>query len=38
MYISAIAGGLFINAPIPLYYEICVEALFPIGEGLIAGM
>jgi len=23
---------------LPLYFEICVEALYPIGEGLITGM
>ena len=32
-----IVTGLFINGTIPLYYELCVEATYPIAEGLTTG-
>ena len=34
LYIAAITGGLFINATIPLFYELAVEAVFPVAEGV----
>jgi FLVCR family MFS transporter len=29
--------GFFINGTIPLYYELCCDACYPIAEGLTAG-
>ena len=37
IYTTCILGGLTINGTIPLYYELCVEASYPIAEGLTAG-
>ena len=34
MYAFSIVGSLFVNAATPLYFELCVEATFPIAEGL----
>ena len=34
MYITSIGGSMCINAAIPLYYELAVEATYPIAEGL----
>jgi FLVCR family MFS transporter len=28
--------GFFINGTIPLYYELCCDACYPIAEGLTA--
>ena len=35
-YASSILGGLFINSTIPLFFEMAVEAAFPISEGIAA--
>eukprot|EP00050_Salpingoeca_kvevrii_P009593 m.309662 g.309662 ORF g.309662 m.309662 type:complete len:454 (-) comp23486_c0_seq1:160-1521(-) len=32
LYVSSIAGGFFINAAIPLFYETAVECTYPIAE------
>ena len=37
MYLTGILGGFFLNSTIPLFFEFCVEVLYPTGEGLIAG-
>ena len=34
MYACSIAGSVFVNAATPLYFELCVEATYPIAEGL----
>lgn len=34
MYVTSIGGSMCINAAIPLYYELAVEATYPIAEGL----
>ena len=34
MYITSIGGSMCINAAIPLYYELAVEATYPVAEGL----
>ena len=33
IYVSAVVGGACLNGTIPLFYELCVETTFPIGEG-----
>ncbi|XP_065178296.1 solute carrier family 49 member 4 homolog [Sycon ciliatum] len=35
-YMSSIIGGFFINSTIPLFFEMAVEAAFPISEGIAA--
>ncbi|XP_033625199.1 solute carrier family 49 member 4 homolog [Asterias rubens] len=35
LYISCIAIGFFANAPIPLYFEVTVEGMYPIAEGTV---
>ena len=34
MYVLSILGSLFVNATTPLFYELSVEATYPIAEGL----
>jgi len=34
LYVSSITGTLFCNSTIPLFYEMAVEAVYPIAEGL----
>ena len=33
IYVTAVVGGACMNGTIPLFYELCVETTFPIGEG-----
>jgi FLVCR family MFS transporter len=37
VYISCIAGSALMNATIPLFYELAMETVFPIGEGSASG-
>lgn len=37
IYTTCVLVGLTINGTIPLYYEMCVEASYPVAEGLTAG-
>ena len=37
LYTSAILLGIFANAAIPLFFETCCEASFPVAEGLTGG-
>ncbi|XP_071157380.1 solute carrier family 49 member 4 homolog isoform X1 [Mytilus edulis] len=34
LYISSIAGGIFLNGTIPLFYELSCETSYPISEGI----
>ena len=34
MFMASIIGSLFANAVVPLYYELAVEATYPVAEGL----
>ncbi|VDI58584.1 MFS transporter, FLVCR family, disrupted in renal carcinoma protein 2 [Mytilus galloprovincialis] len=34
LYISSIAGGIFLNGTIPLFYELSCETSYPIAEGI----
>ena len=34
LYVSCILGGLFLNACLPLFYELCCETSYPMGEGI----
>ncbi|XP_052253450.1 solute carrier family 49 member 4 homolog isoform X2 [Dreissena polymorpha] len=38
LYASCILIGIFINASIPLFYEICAEASYPVSEGISGGI
>ena len=35
LYVNVISSFILTNAAIPLYYEITVEAAYPIAEGLV---
>ena len=37
-YISVIVNGLLVSAAMPVYYELAVESVFPIAEGVTTGM
>ena len=34
LYVSLIVMGTAINASLPLYYETCIEATFPVAESV----
>ena len=38
LYIAATLGGLLLNGSIPLFYELAVEATYPIAEGTTTGI
>ena len=38
LYLSLIIGGLFISATTPIYYELAVESVYPIAEGVTTGL
>ena len=35
LYLGAVLASLAFNAAVPLFYELAVEASYPIGEGLV---
>ena len=35
LYISCITIGFFVNASIPIYFEVTVEGMYPVSEGTI---
>ncbi|KAL4235023.1 Solute carrier 49 member 4 [Mactra antiquata] len=37
LYVSCILLGIFINGTTPLFYEMCVEASYPVAEGVTGG-
>jgi FLVCR family MFS transporter len=38
LYLSATAGGLFVNGAVPLFYEVAAETAYPIPEDVSLGM
>ncbi|XP_065845353.1 solute carrier family 49 member 4 homolog [Oscarella lobularis] len=38
LYFAATLGGLLLNGSIPLFYELAVEATYPIAEGTTTGL
>lgn len=38
LYTSIIAGGLFYTATLPLYFELAMEGVYPVAEGLTGGV
>jgi FLVCR family MFS transporter len=37
LFAMCIAAGTFITGTVPLYYELCVDAAYPVAEGVAAG-
>ena len=37
LYAASVIAGIFINATIPLFFELSCEAGYPVAEGLIGG-
>ena len=38
LYASVILQGICVNGPIPLFYEMAIEANYPISENVTSGM
>mmetsp|Transcript_823 Transcript_823/g.1598 ORF Transcript_823/g.1598 Transcript_823/m.1598 type:complete len:137 (-) Transcript_823:365-775(-) len=38
VYAAGVVGGFCLNATYPLFFELCVENTYPIGEGSTAGL
>ena len=38
LYATLILLGTSINASVPLYYEVCIEAVYPVSESLATGI
>ena len=38
LYTSVIASGLFYNGSLPLFFELAMECVYPVAEGLTGGI
>ena len=38
LYVTAIAAGICLNAPVPMFFELCVEETYPLPESTSVGV
>lgn len=38
LYTSCILVGIFINSSVPIFFELCIETVYPVPEGITCGL